>query len=85
MALRDEIYEEIMEKSWNPKRRIFTQSYESTDALDSSILIMPLVFFISPSDPRFLSTVDQMLAPPEKGKWLCFVPFIAELYPVIVP
>jgi GH15 family glucan-1,4-alpha-glucosidase len=35
--------------------------------LDSSILIAPLVFFISPCDPRFLSTLDQILLPPEQG------------------
>jgi GH15 family glucan-1,4-alpha-glucosidase len=35
--------------------------------LDSSILIAPLVFFISPCDPRFLNTLDRILLPPEKG------------------
>ena len=35
--------------------------------LDSSILIAPLVFFIAPSDPRFLNTMDRILLPPEKG------------------
>lgn len=35
--------------------------------LDSSILIAPLVFFITPNDPRFLNTVDRILLPPEKG------------------
>lgn len=34
--------------------------------LDSSILIAPLVFFITPNDPGFLSTMDRIL-PPEKG------------------
>ncbi|CAG8809999.1 30186_t:CDS:2, partial [Racocetra persica] len=55
LQVRDTIYEEIMTKAWNPKRKIFTQSYEALDSLDSSVLIMPLVFFISPTDPRFLS------------------------------
>lgn len=45
----------------------FVQSYESGDLLDSSILIAPLVFFISPNDPRFLRTIDRILLPPEKG------------------
>ncbi|CAI2175774.1 4708_t:CDS:10 [Funneliformis geosporum] len=67
MQIRDTIYEEIMSKTWNPKRKIFAQSYEALDALDSSVLIMPLVFFISPTDPRFLSTMEQILLPPEKG------------------
>jgi GH15 family glucan-1,4-alpha-glucosidase len=43
------------------------QSYESGDYLDSSILIAPLVFFISPNDPRFLRTMDRILLSPEKG------------------
>lgn len=45
----------------------FIQSYESGDVLDSSILIAPLVFFISPNDPRFLRTMDRILLAPEKG------------------
>ncbi|CAG8537036.1 11486_t:CDS:10 [Ambispora leptoticha] len=67
MNTRDEIYEEIMQKAWNPERKMFTQSYEAFDALDSAVLIMPLVFFISPTDPRFLSTIQKILLPPEKG------------------
>ena len=45
----------------------FVQSYENDTILDSAILIAPLVFFISPSDPRFLNTLDRILQPPEKG------------------
>ncbi|CAJ0830949.1 733_t:CDS:2 [Entrophospora sp. SA101] len=67
LDVRDKIYEEVMTKAWNPERKIFTQSYESKDDLDSSVLIMPLVFFISPNDPRFLSTVEQILLPPQHG------------------
>ncbi|CAG8531175.1 1405_t:CDS:2 [Racocetra fulgida] len=67
LQVRDTIYEEIMTKAWNPKRKIFTQSYEALDSLDSSVLIMPLVFFISPTDPRFLSTIKEIQLPPEKG------------------
>lgn len=45
----------------------FIQSYENNTMLDSSILIAPLVFFITPNDPRFLSTMNRILLPPEKG------------------
>lgn len=45
----------------------FGQSYEHNAKLDSSILIAPLVFFISPCDPRFTSTLNRILLPPEKG------------------
>lgn len=44
---RDDLYEEIMEKAWNPELKFFGQSYEDKDVLDSAVLIMPLVFFCS--------------------------------------
>ncbi|CAG8587440.1 2067_t:CDS:2, partial [Paraglomus occultum] len=67
LETRDEIYEEIMTRAWNPDQRMFSQSYESTDTLDSSLLIMPLVFFLSPTDPRFLDTMNRILRSPAKG------------------
>jgi GH15 family glucan-1,4-alpha-glucosidase len=57
MRIRDEIYEQIMERGWNEERQAFVQHYD-TDVLDASILLMPLVKFISPTDPRWLSTLD---------------------------
>jgi GH15 family glucan-1,4-alpha-glucosidase len=56
LAERDAIYEEIMDKGWNGRRNTFVQHYGS-DAVDASTLLMPLVFFISPKDPRMLSTI----------------------------
>lgn len=70
LKTRDTIYEEIMTKCWNPKLEIFTQGIESPDALDSSVLIMPLVFFMAPNDPRMISTIKHILLPPEKGKFI---------------
>lgn len=67
LRVRDTIYEEIMEKGYNTDLQVFVQSYESRTMLDSSILIAPLVFFISPNDPRFLNTIDKILLSPEKG------------------
>lgn len=54
---RDEIYRQIMDKGWSEERGAFVQQYGS-DALDASLLLMPMVKFISPSDPKFLSTLD---------------------------
>lgn len=56
-----------MEKGYNVDLKCFVQSYESNVTLDSSILIAPLVLFISPCDPRFINTLDRILLPPEKG------------------
>ena len=49
-----------MTKGWNAKRNTFVQSF-GTDALDASNLIMPLVRFISPTDPRMLGTLDRTM------------------------
>lgn len=59
--------EKLHAPGYNLERHCFIQSFENRTMLDSSILIAPLVFFISPCDPRFLSTLDQILLPPEKG------------------
>ncbi|KAJ3985820.1 glycoside hydrolase family 15 protein [Lentinula detonsa] len=67
LATRDEIYEEIMAKSWNKENQHFGQSYEDVDVLDSAVLIMPLVFFMQASDPRFTHTLKQILKTPERG------------------
>jgi GH15 family glucan-1,4-alpha-glucosidase len=56
---RDAIYEEVMEKGWSPERKSFVQYYGS-DALDASLLLMPLMKFVGPTDPRWLSTLDRV-------------------------
>ncbi len=58
---RDTIYQEILESGWSEKRQAFVQSFGS-DALDASVLLMPLVFFLSPTDPRMLRTIDAIRA-----------------------
>jgi GH15 family glucan-1,4-alpha-glucosidase len=63
---RDAIYEEVMRKGWNEKRQAFTQFYGSQD-LDASLLIMPLVFFMAPTDPRMISTLDAIMQSPGHG------------------
>ncbi|WP_246050911.1 glycoside hydrolase family 15 protein [Nocardioides guangzhouensis] len=57
MAVRDRIYNQIMERGWHPGRRAFVQRYD-TDVLDASLLLMPLCKFIAPTDPRWISTLD---------------------------
>src|SRR5205807_9677988 len=52
----DEIHQDIFTHFWDPKRKAFAQSKGST-ALDASALLMPLIRFVSPSDPRWVSTL----------------------------
>ena len=66
MRTRDKIYETVMRRGWNEKRRAFVQSYNGT-ALDASCLRMPLVFFTAPNDPRMLQTIDAINKPPAEG------------------
>jgi GH15 family glucan-1,4-alpha-glucosidase len=56
---RDAIYRQIMDRGWNPTRRAFRQHY-ATDVLDSSLLRMPTVGFVTPNDPMWTSTLDAM-------------------------
>ena len=56
---RDRVYNQIMERGWNPKIGAFTQHYE-TEVLDSSLLMMPLMGFIAPRDPMWISTLNAM-------------------------
>ena len=63
---RDAIYDEVLAKGWSEKRKAFTQFYGSED-LDASILIMPLVLFMAPTDPRMISTVKAILKMPREG------------------
>ncbi|MFE4367723.1 glycoside hydrolase family 15 protein [Streptomyces sp. NPDC056835] len=63
-SARDEIYHQIMDRGWDPRTRTFVQRLSvepgrpPESILDASLLLMPMVKFISPVDPRFLSTVE---------------------------
>ncbi|RDG36375.1 glycoside hydrolase family 15 protein [Streptomyces corynorhini] len=63
-TVRDRIYHQIMARGWDPRARTFVQRLSADpdrppeDILDASLLLMPMVKFVSPADPRFRSTVD---------------------------
>lgn len=67
---RNQIYNEIVNKGWSPQRKSFVQSYGS-NALDASLLMMPLVFFMAPDDPMMVSTVDAIMQPVSEGGLYC--------------
>jgi GH15 family glucan-1,4-alpha-glucosidase len=54
--IRDQIYRDVYEHFWDPELKCFVQ-YKGAKAVDASALLMPLVKFIGPSDPRWLSTL----------------------------
>jgi GH15 family glucan-1,4-alpha-glucosidase len=58
-TMRDRVYEQIMERGFHPKREAFVQHYD-TDVLDASLLYMPLVGFVAPTDTMWQSTLHAM-------------------------
>ncbi|MEW1634261.1 glycoside hydrolase family 15 protein [Streptomyces sp. NPDC093801] len=58
---RDAIYRQIMREGWSAQRGAFVQGL-GDDVLDASVLMMPMAKFISPTDPKWLSTLDALTA-----------------------
>jgi GH15 family glucan-1,4-alpha-glucosidase len=58
--IREQIRAEILERGYNTALGAFTQAYDDT-ALDAANLLLPLVGFISPDDPRMRSTVERII------------------------
>lgn len=56
---RDTIYRRIMTRGWSAERGAFVQC-EDGDVLDAAVLMMPLAKFISPTDPKWQSTLDAL-------------------------
>jgi GH15 family glucan-1,4-alpha-glucosidase len=56
-ALADEIHDEVLTNGYDATRGTFTQSYGSTE-LDASVLMIPLVGFLPPTDDRVRSTAE---------------------------
>lgn len=53
------VYEQIMDKGWDPKVRSFVQYYGTT-AIDASSLLMVLTNFAGATDPRIVATIDRI-------------------------
>src|SRR5204862_2452407 len=54
--VRDTIYHDVFTRFWDQRRLAFMQHAGAT-TLDAAALLMPLVRFISPTDPRWISTL----------------------------
>ena len=56
-AARDAIYQNIWENFWDAEQETFV-GHLGSKRLDAACLLMPLVRFVSPTDPRWLSTLS---------------------------
>jgi GH15 family glucan-1,4-alpha-glucosidase len=57
LRVRDEIYRDIYREFWDEELASFVQ-YKGAKTVDASALLMPLVRFSSPNDPRWRSTLE---------------------------
>jgi GH15 family glucan-1,4-alpha-glucosidase len=55
--IREQIHAEVCERGYNVDKKAFTQTYDS-DALDASLLTMPLTGFLPISDKRVRGTIE---------------------------
>jgi GH15 family glucan-1,4-alpha-glucosidase len=56
-ALRQRIHDSVCREGFSAAKRSFVQYYGGT-ALDASLLLLPIVGFLPPADPRIVGTVD---------------------------
>jgi GH15 family glucan-1,4-alpha-glucosidase len=57
--VRDAIRAEVMARGFDPDLGSFVQAYGSRE-VDASLLMLPLLGFITPDDPRMLGTVERI-------------------------
>jgi len=65
-STRDEVFMDIIKRGWNPSIGSFVQSYGST-VIDASAAMMPLLFFLAPTDPKMIKTIAKIASPPQQG------------------
>jgi GH15 family glucan-1,4-alpha-glucosidase len=55
--LREVVRSEVLAKGFNTERNTFTQHYDTAE-VDASLLLIPIVGFLPPDDPRVLGTIE---------------------------
>jgi GH15 family glucan-1,4-alpha-glucosidase len=59
--VRDRVREEVLDKGFDDARGTFTQHYDTRE-VDASLLLIGLVGFLPPDDPRVLGTIDAVMS-----------------------
>lgn len=72
-AVRDEIHADVCKKAFDEKLNSFTQAYGS-DVLDASVLLIPIVGFLPPDDPRVLGTIERIQCDLTRGGFVLRYP-----------
>jgi GH15 family glucan-1,4-alpha-glucosidase len=58
-TVRKQIHDDICRRGFDPRLNSFVQSYDSKQ-VDASLLILPMVGFLPPKDPRIVGTVKRI-------------------------
>ena len=58
-GVRDAIYRDVFEGFWDAPRGTFVQ-YKGGTSIDAATLLMPMMKFVSPVDPKWLSTLGEI-------------------------
>ena len=69
MATAKAIKTEVLQRGWNVSKQTFVQHYD-TDAIDASVLVLPLVGMLPFDDPRVVSTVRRVQEELADGPYL---------------
>ena len=59
-ALREDVREDVLTHGFDTERGTFVQHYDTTE-VDASLLLLPLVGFLEPDDPRIVELVEANL------------------------
>ena len=59
----------ILERAWNAERKSFAACFEG-ESVDASLLLLPEVGIVAPSDPRFLATLETVERELRHGHYL---------------
>ena len=66
-SLRAEIHDQVCQQGYDPGRNTFVQYYGS-QAVDASLLMIPLVGFLPADDPRVRGTIEAVERGPDAGR-----------------
>ena len=59
-TVRDELYQEVMQRGWSDRLGAFRQHFDG-DNLDAAALLIPLLGMLPIEDPRVAATVDKII------------------------
>jgi GH15 family glucan-1,4-alpha-glucosidase len=76
--VRDEIRRDVLQRGWSEEAQSFRQHYDN-DEIDAALLLIPVMEFLPPDDPRVVATVGRI------ERELCINGFVHRFHPETTP